>query len=132
MVVPYEWCRSEATGDRVLVLWLNEDLFADQPLSRLALFLRTLPDLRRDGHATVIGPWTSTVLTAMAAEARGANASSPPSGVTRPDDRAGLSARQLRDALDGVRMLSGTATADVGSDFPTAVKSATGASIRGT
>lgn len=43
LIVPYEWWhRQEKDADCILVLWLNEDLFADLPLTRLRRFFAAL------------------------------------------------------------------------------------------
>lgn len=71
LIVPYEWWhRQENDTDCVLVLWLNEDLFADLPLARLRLLFATI---LRDNPAanvpsftrSVIGPARSNTLDAM-------------------------------------------------------------------
>ena len=78
--VPYEWYRprkfQQCTGTaqqppRILVMWLNEDAFTEQPLRRLAWLMSDVKGPRN--NATVkfktIGPASSTTLRAMLEDA---------------------------------------------------------------
>jgi hypothetical protein len=58
---------TNATPEKVLVLWLNEDSFADNPLLRLAYLLRPLLNAATNTplDVSVIGPWGSSTLRAM-------------------------------------------------------------------
>ena len=82
MIVPFEWCErnvhkaaessySVDLPDRVCVLWLRDEEFQDQPLSRLDWLLRDSDALGVDTanvKTRVIGPRTSTTLLAMMRE----------------------------------------------------------------
>lgn len=76
--VAFEWYRrrvfaggGQPTGQHALVLWLNEDQFAEQPQARLAMLLtgiaggRTNETPNQFEKIALIGPRTSTTLRAM-------------------------------------------------------------------
>jgi hypothetical protein len=79
LLVPYEWCRparikmvgrvTQTDYARVLILWLNEDVMYDAPLTRLAMFLGRIDPTPCGRDVRVIGPRISTTLQAMINEA---------------------------------------------------------------
>lgn len=76
--VPYEWqiryvphqAATTHAANQVLILWLEEDAFGDQPLTRLAMLMRQLGfadmsrDFPRQAMIRVLGPASSTTLRA--------------------------------------------------------------------
>jgi hypothetical protein len=108
-IMPFEWFKNKA-GDSVLLLWINDDVFQKEPLSRLAALsacigfsdknkLKNEKELR----FKIIGPAGSTTLLEMIWEMKEAN----------PEKRFSLLA-----ALSGMEIYSATATVD-GSLFAT-------------
>ncbi len=110
LVVPYEWCVASGIPmggsppatkyKRVLVLWINENVFYDFPVTRLGWLLQILIPCHVNADVTIIGPSVSTTLRAMVEEAAKLPAQ-PPTGC--PLDSFGRSGT--------VRMLSPWATA---------------------
>lgn len=77
--IPYEWMEQNqalytpsTTVSKVLILWLNDDLFSDHPLCRLTQLIGNGKSDNFPEHSTfrVIGPAGSTTLRAMIAEAK--------------------------------------------------------------
>jgi hypothetical protein len=80
LTVPFEWYRlrkfqqcKEATQQpqRILVLWLNEDAFSDEPLRRLSWLTADVKGLHHDAtiRFKTIGPASSTTLRGMLEDA---------------------------------------------------------------
>ena len=102
-IMPFEWLNNK-TGDSVLLLWINDDLFQEEPFSRLAGLSayigfkdkERVKD-RKDLKFKIIGPAGSTTLLGMHQEMKKANREKKTS---------------LLAALSGVEIYSATATVD--------------------
>ncbi|MDQ6735650.1 MAG: hypothetical protein M3Z35_16295, partial [Nitrospirota bacterium] len=80
LTVPYEWYRlrkfqqcnkTTQQPQKILVLWLNEDAFSDEPLQRLSWLMADMKGPRNDAtmRFKTIGPASSTTLHAMLEDA---------------------------------------------------------------
>ncbi len=85
LVIPYEWCEApgvpmagvpiarQTKGDtaykKVLVLWVNENVFYDFPMTRLGWLLQSVIPRGVNANVRIIGPCVSTTLRAMVEEA---------------------------------------------------------------
>ena len=99
--VPYEWLTDRRDGSPGLLLWLDEGAFQDKPLTRLGHLVGTLRRCSRpDARFTLLGPYGSTTLRAMAEELR----SCAKNANTECDETG----RRLR----GIQILSPSATID--------------------
>lgn len=109
LTVPFEWLvrydptKPDATRNYVLLLWLHEEIFADLPLTRLALLIqkwRPVPEgTNRPASVKIIGPWGSTTLREMFRE-----------GAARQIAGPG-STNSVSNILDHVTIYSPSATA---------------------
>lgn len=95
-IMPYEWLRHSDGKDSVLLLWINDDVFRENPLvklDRLAEWSGLPRWEKRDLSFKIIGPAGSDTLRAMLQDARDAEAGA-------------------FSALDGAGIFSALATAD--------------------
>jgi hypothetical protein len=121
LAIPYEWYRSkvfqpkrqDASGDDVLVLWLDERFFADDPTSRLPILLANLIEASRGQSGMIgkpapvvrlIGPQTSKTLRAMLRNKLG-------EGDPPVPDEALAGWTTARQALAAIEIYSATASA---------------------
>ena len=108
-LLPFEWCdrrthhvvpatvkgASQQDNARVLILWLRDELFYQQPLAQLNEFVCRLTSENPNAVVRLIGPRTSTGMRAMLREAAGRKADKSPT----------------LSYLSGVRMICPTTTA---------------------
>lgn len=66
--VPYEWFLRTPDGDRLLLLWLDEDAFRSQPLAKIGRLASELDCASPRIKLKLLGPYGSTNLRAMAQE----------------------------------------------------------------
>ncbi len=68
ILIPFEWAEKEKGNKSVLVLWLQEEQFADYPLTRIARLMAKLElakNLKNEFKFNLIGPRSSDTLKSM-------------------------------------------------------------------
>ena len=132
-VVPYEWFTAEPSdhdlkelprGEKLLVLWLDEDAFGDEALTSLSTLVQLVAcgrdqiscrALDRVGPVQILGPASSGTLKSILAKAR--TEAEPPAGqvglhfvsafATVPKDKLGPVPQAWRERLAILRTIGG-------------------------
>ena len=71
-ILPYEWFVSKNHRNLVLILWINDDVFQEKPLAKLAFLVGSLQFQINNPKFKVIGPAGSTTLHEMLKELQAA------------------------------------------------------------
>ncbi len=107
-ILPFEWFISDDQKQSVLLLWINDDVFKDNPLEKLATLIKQLKSQTKNAKLefTLIGPAGSTTLLEMLKEIQKGFKPQETPAAAPPDHPTYFS------QLAGLKIYSATATAE--------------------
>jgi hypothetical protein len=107
-IMPFEWFISDNQTKSVLLLWINDDVFQNNPLEKLAILITQLRSQAKNARLEfkLIGPAGSKTLLEMLKEVQKGLKPQKTAAAAPPDNPTFLS------QLSGLKIYSATATAE--------------------